>query len=70
MPLLVDKDAALYVKDSDAPSNLIPLALATIKNEEKLTDLRANILTLAFHNSAEVIADEVIALAQNYRSKK
>ncbi len=67
---LVDKDAALYVKDSDAPSNLIPLALATIKNEEKLTDLRANILTLAFHNSAEVIADEVIALAQNYRSKK
>ena len=67
---LVDKDAALYVKDADAPSNPIPLALETIKNEEKLTDLRANILTLAFHNSAEVIADEVIALAQNYRSKK
>lgn len=67
---LVDKNAALYVKDADAPSNLISLALATIKNEEKLTDLRVNILTLAFHNSAEVIADEVIALAQNYRNKK
>ena len=67
---LVDKAAALYVKDAAATSDLISLALATIKNEEKLTDLRANILTLAFHNSAEAIADEVIALAQNYRSKK
>ncbi len=67
---LVDKAAALYVKDAAATSDLIVLALATIKNEEKLTDLRANILTLAFHNSAEAIADEVIALAQNYRSKK
>ena len=67
---LVDKAAALYVKDAAATSDLISLAFATIKNEEKLTDLRANILTLAFHNSAEAIADEVIALAQNYRSKK
>ena len=60
---LVDKNAALYVKDADAPHTLVPLALETIKDQEKLTQLRTNILTLAFHHSAEVIADKVIELA-------
>lgn len=66
---LVNKEAALYVKDVDAPRELVALALETIKSEEKLTKLRANILTLAFHNSAEVIADEVIALAMKYKNE-
>lgn len=61
---LVHRDAALYVKDADAPTQLVPLALATVHDEARLTALRTNILTLAFHNSAEVIADEVIALAR------
>ena len=60
---LVNKDAALYVKDADAPTQLAPLALATVADEGRLATLRTNILTLAFHHSAEVIADEVIALA-------
>ena len=64
---LVEKDAALYVKDADAPARLISLALATIEDEARLALLRANILTLAHHNAAEVIADEVIALAQAYQ---
>lgn len=67
---LVDKEAALYVKDADAPSQLITLALTTIKDEEKLTQLRTNILTLAHHHAAEVIADEVIALAMKYQDGK
>jgi len=67
---LVDKEAALYVKDADAPSQLITLALTSIKDEEKLTQLRTNILTLAHHHSAEVIADEVIALAMKYQDGK
>lgn len=67
---LVDKDAALYVKDTDATTALVALALTTIKDEDKLAQLRTNILTLAFHNSAEVIADEVIALALNHRNKQ
>lgn len=61
---LVNKEAALYVKDMDATKELVPLALATIANEEKLAQLSKNILTLAFPGSAEVIADEVIALAK------
>ena len=67
---LVDKDAALYVKDADAATTLVALALTTIKDADKLAQLRTNILTLAFHNSAEVIADEVIALALNHRNKQ
>ncbi len=61
---LVNKDAALYVKDADAARELIPLALTTVEDTARLATLSKNILSLSFHNSAEVIADEVIALAQ------
>lgn len=67
---LVNKDAALYVKDAHAAQELVPLALSTITDEKKLNQLRTNIQTLAYHNSAEIIADEVIALAEQYRAKK
>ena len=60
---LVNRDAALYVRDADAPDRLVSLALATVNDEARLAALRTHILTLAFHHSAEVIADEVIALA-------
>lgn len=61
---LVDKDAALYVKDADAVRELIPLALAVVNDAARLATLSKHILTLAHHHSAEVIADEVIALAK------
>lgn len=67
---LVNKDAALYVKDTDATAQLIPLALNTVKDTNRLCSLRTNILTLAHHNSAEVIADEVIALAKRSAANK
>ena len=67
---LVNKDAALYVKDADAVNALIPLALDAVNDGERLARLSRNILTLAFHNSAEVIADEVIALAMKYKAEK
>ena len=66
---LVDKEAALYVKDADATAKLVALALDTVEDEGKLAQLRTNILTLAFHHSAEVIADEVIALATKYKTE-
>jgi UDP-N-acetylglucosamine--N-acetylmuramyl-(pentapeptide) pyrophosphoryl-undecaprenol N-acetylglucosamine transferase len=61
---LVNKDAALYVKDSEAPEKVIELAIATVKDEGKLSSLHENILKLALPNSADIIADEVIRLAQ------
>ena len=67
---LVNKEAALYVKDADAARELIPLALEAVKDEAKLGALSTNIKTLAFYHSAEVIADEVIALAMQYKAKK
>lgn len=67
---LVNKGAALYVKDAEASTQLIPLALGTIKDDERLLQLCANIRTLAFRQSAEVIADEVIALAMRYKNSR
>ena len=67
---LVNKDAALYVKDADAVNALIPLALDAVNDGTRLALLSKNIRTLAFHDSAEVIADEVIALAMKYKAEK
>lgn len=61
---LVNVDAALYVKDADAPIQLLELAIKTVHDEQKLASLRKNILKLALPDSADIIADEVIKLAQ------
>ncbi len=61
--VLVNKDAAVYVKDADAPKTLLATAIATVKDDKKLIDLQANIAKLALPNSAEIIAKEVIKLA-------
>lgn len=60
---LVNKNAAIYVKDSEAPSVLINKAIETINNKEKLASLSENIKKLGLKNSADIIADEVIKLA-------
>ena len=60
---LVNKDAALYVKDAEAPERLIQLAVATVKDDAKLASLSENIKKLGLKNSADIIADEVIKLA-------
>lgn len=60
---LVNRNAAIYVKDSEAPEVLMKQAIETVNNDEKLKALRENILKLGLKNSADVIADEVIKLA-------
>ena len=60
---LVNKDAAIYVKDADAPEVLLKKAVETVKDEAKLASLCENIKKLGLKNSADVIADEVIKLA-------
>ena len=61
---LVNVNAALYVKDAEAPAQLLDLAIQTVNDEQKLDSLRTNILKLALPDSADIIADEVIKLAQ------
>lgn len=65
---LVEKDAALYVKDAEAESKLIPLAVETVMQAEKLQSLSEHIAKLAYTDSANVIAEEVYKLAVAYRS--
>lgn len=60
---LVNKDAALYVKDAEAPDLLLKLAIKTVNDSAKLTSLSENIKKLGLKDSANIIADEVIKLA-------
>ncbi len=59
---LVEKDAALLVKDADSVEKLIPASLGLLKDKEKQTELSQNILKLARPNAAEDIANEIIEL--------
>ena len=61
---LSTRDAAIYVKDAEAPATLLELALKTVNDDAKLKSLSENVLKLALPNSAEIIAKEVIKLAQ------
>lgn len=62
---LVNKDAALYVKDAEAMEKLIPTALETIADDNRLQALSSNIARLALPDSARRIAEEVLKLADN-----
>lgn len=61
---LSTRDAAIYVKDSDAPATLLQQAIDTVGNPQKLASLSEHILKLALPHSAEIIAREVIKLAE------
>lgn len=62
---LVNKDAALYVKDAEAMEKLIPTALETMADDNRLQALSSNIARLALPDSARRIAEEVLKLADN-----
>ncbi|MCD7900991.1 MAG: undecaprenyldiphospho-muramoylpentapeptide beta-N-acetylglucosaminyltransferase [Bacteroides sp.] len=59
---LVNKKAAIYIKDTEAKEKLIPLILQTIHNEATLQELSKNIALLALPDSANIIAREVYNL--------
>lgn len=64
---LVQKDAALYVADAEARRTLLPLAINTVCDANRLETLSSHIRQLARPDAASAIADEVIALAERYR---
>ncbi len=64
---LVNKDAAVLVKDVEAAERLIPTALELIKDEKRLQALHENILQLAQKDSAKRIAEEVMKLAKRQK---
>lgn len=64
---LVEKQAALYVKDAEAEEKLLDMAIQSVHNAELLSSLSTNISKLALYNSADIIADEVYKLAVKYK---
>ena len=56
---LVNKDAALLVRDGEAQEKLMAEACALIENQEKIALLECNIGKLALRYAAMTIADEV-----------
>lgn len=62
---LVNKLAALLVKDSEASSGLVKSAVELISDTGRQRELSGNISKMAFHNSANVIAKEVLKLANH-----
>ena len=61
---LVGKDAAVMVADKDAEQQLVPKALEIIHDDERLRVLGRNIATLAQHQSAERIVDEIVKIIE------
>lgn len=62
---LVRKEAALLVKDIEAEEKLIPLAVKTVNDQNKLHSLGANALAMALTDSDVRIAEEVLQLIKN-----
>ena len=67
---LVEKGAAIYVADANAGSELLPTAIATVNDDDKLASLEKNIETMAKPNAAQEIAEEVLMLAEAYSEKE
>ena len=59
---LVNKNAALIVKDSEAKDKMIPMIIELAKDETKQNELKNNISQLAIINADERIAEEIFSL--------
>ena len=57
---LVDKNAALMVKDADAPAKLFSVVIDLLFDEAKQQELRQNIRLLAVSNADEIVALEIL----------
>lgn len=61
---LVNKNAALMVKDSEAIDKAVPMIIELAKDEVKRNVLRENISALAITDADEKIAEEILSILQ------
>lgn len=61
---LSDKDAAIFVADKEAEQKLVNEAIKLVNDSARIESLEKEVIKLAYHDSAEVIAKEVIRIAQ------
>jgi UDP-N-acetylglucosamine--N-acetylmuramyl-(pentapeptide) pyrophosphoryl-undecaprenol N-acetylglucosamine transferase len=59
---LVNKNAGIMIKDSEALELLVPSIIALSKDEHKQQELKSNISKLAITNADEIIATEILKL--------
>jgi len=59
---LVNKQAGLMIKDSEAKEKLVPAVIALAQNEQQQNVFKENIGKLAVTNADEVVASEVLRL--------
>ena len=57
---LVNKNAGIMIKDSEALTMLVPSIIALSKDENKQQELKSNIGKLAVSNADEIIAAEIL----------
>jgi UDP-N-acetylglucosamine--N-acetylmuramyl-(pentapeptide) pyrophosphoryl-undecaprenol N-acetylglucosamine transferase len=57
---LVNVNAGIMIKDSEALNALVPSIIALSKDEQKQQELRSNISKLAITNADEIIATEIL----------
>ena len=60
---LVNKNAAILIKDIEAKDVLIKRTIELINDPKEQEDLKRNMKQLAFSDSANMIAKEVLKLA-------
>jgi len=59
---LVNKQAGMMIKDSEATEKLVPAVIALTRNEQQQNLLKENIAKLAITNADEVVAREILRL--------
>ena len=66
---LVDKGAALCVKDAEAPATLLQLAVETVTDKARLKSLGNHCKEMGLPHSAATIAAEVMKIANRHKNK-
>ncbi len=60
--MLVEKNAALMLKDEEAASQLIQLLINLLRDPEKMEQLKNNISKMGIRNADQIIANEVLKM--------
>jgi UDP-N-acetylglucosamine--N-acetylmuramyl-(pentapeptide) pyrophosphoryl-undecaprenol N-acetylglucosamine transferase len=64
---LVDKSAALMVKDNEALTNLVPCVLSLLENESQMKSLAEKIGELAKPNATADIVNEIVKIIEQHK---
>ncbi|HET9432027.1 MAG TPA: glycosyltransferase, partial [Chitinophagaceae bacterium] len=59
---LVQRNAAIMIKDSEAKEKLIAITIELSKDEKKQEELKKNITALAIKDADRVIAQEILKM--------